>query len=113
MDTSTQEQAPQGEGTGALSSRDSSRWQGNFRQPLMEAMGDLPTHVGEGEFRQPLMEALCQGLRDVVLDVQEMKGALYDTWEVEPGSPYVEEALLLKEQYAKDCRTKKGQNLGD
>ena len=76
-------------------------------------MGDLPTTVGQGEYEQPLMEAVLQGMRDMAVDIQELKAANYDSWELPPDSDYVTECLTMKDQYVKDCREKKGTNIGD
>ena len=94
--------------TGALGSRDSQGAVPTSSSSAQGAMGNLPATVGTGEFEQPLMEAVLQGFRDMALDLEGVKGALYDSWEIPPGSTYVEEGLVMKEQWNKDCREKKG-----
>ena len=81
-------------GSGAMGSRDAPPAAQNH---AMNHMGNLPATVGEGEYEQPLMEAVLQGMRGLVLDVQGIKSALYDSWEANPKSNYVATGLELND----------------
>ena len=53
-------------------------------------------------------------LRDLSMDVQDLKGAMYLTWDITPESVYIAKPMEFKDQYSKDCRNVKGtgKNLG-
>ena len=62
-----------------------------------DPMGNLPATLGEGEYERPLMEAILVALRDLSMDVQDLKGAVYMSWELERDSEYVTEGMKMKE----------------
>ena len=71
-------------------------------------MGNLPTTLGQGEHERPLMEGILVALRELAIDVQDLKGAVYMSWELERDSPYILEGQKMKEAYQADCRQAKG-----
>ena len=74
-------------------------------------LGDLPTTLGTGEHERSIMECILVALRDLSMDVQDLKGALYQSWELERDSPYISEGVKMKEQYSEDCRKIRGQGI--
>ena len=62
-------------------------------------LGTLPSTVGSGEHEKPILEADLQGMRDLSMDVQDLKGATYLSWELERDSEYVTLGMEYKEQY--------------
>ena len=75
---------------------------------LREAMGSLPARVGKGEHEQPLMMAVLQGMQDLSMDVQDLKGAIYRSWEGPPEWTYVMKAVEFRKEYGKMCQQAKG-----
>ena len=77
-------------------------------------MGSLPARVGKGEHEKPLLEAMVQGMRDLAMDVTDLKGAFYMSWELPRDPNYVTRGMEYKEAYGKACRDikGKGQNIG-
>ena len=45
------------------------------------------------------------------MDVQDLKGALYHSWELEKDSQYITLGMQYKEQYSQDCRENKGKGV--
>ena len=78
---------------------------------VRDFMGALPPEVGTGDYRRPLMEGVLQGMKDLALDVQEMKAVVIQTWELERGSEYVKKAMEMKEAYVQEARSVKGQGV--
>ena len=54
------------------------------------------------------------GMRDLSMDMQDIKGAIYKSWELPPDSPYVAKAMDYKQHYSEACRKSRGtgKNLG-
>ena len=77
----------------------------------MTYMGAVPARVGSGEHERPIMEAVLMGMRDLAMDVQDLKGALYLSWELPMDATYITKGMEFKEQYAANCRKNKGQGL--
>ena len=75
-------------------------------------MGTLPPTVGEGEYEQPLMQAILQNIRDLNIDNEQLKAAVYHTWELPVDSPYIQIPAEYKDHYSSDCRQKRGTDLG-
>ena len=75
---------------------------------MKEILGNLPATVGQGEHQRPIIEALATGLRDLSMDVQDMKTVITHAWEFPPDTAYVDQGMKFKEQYSKDCRAAKG-----
>ena len=71
-------------------------------------MGNLPATLGEGEHEKPMMEGILVALRELAIDVQDLKGALYVSWELERDNPYILEGQKMKEHYQAACRQAKG-----
>ena len=71
-------------------------------------MGDLPPTIGSGEHEKPLMEGILVAMNHLHMDVQDLKGAVYHSWELDRGSFYVTQGMKFKEQYTADCRRVKG-----
>ena len=76
-----------------------------------EILGSLPTTLGEGEHERPMIEAILVALRDLSMDVQDLKGAVYMSWEMERDSVYITEGVKMKEHYSEDCKKSKGQGI--
>ena len=74
-------------------------------------LGNLGPTVGSGEHEKPILEAVLQGMRDLSMDVQDLKGALYHSWELERESEYITLGMQYKEQYSLDCREHKGKGV--
>ena len=85
------------EGEGASSGAAASSAQGS-REAGQGMLGNVPSVVGQGDFQQPLMEAVLTGIRDLAVDVQEWKSAVYHSWEFQGDSAYVAKAMEFKEQ---------------
>ena len=85
-------------GGGAASSRGS-------RDP---AMGELAATVGRGTQEQPLMMAVLQGLTELSMDVADLKGAVYQSYEGPEDWSYVEMGMSYKKVYGKKCQEAKG-----
>ena len=91
----------QGNAKGTVEGQASSGSRGSSSTDIM---GNLPAVVGTGEHQKPIMEAVLMGLRDISMDMQEVKGALYFSWELGPDSMYVTKGMEFKEAYSKECR---------
>ena len=78
---------------------------------LASILGNLGTTVGSGEHEKPILEAVLQGMRDLSMDVQDLKGAVYQSWELERDSQYISQGMTYKEQYSQDCRENKGKGV--
>ena len=52
----------------------------NAQEALKEMLGDLPLRVGMDEHEQPLMMAVVQGMQELAMDVQDLKGATGLGW---------------------------------
>ena len=80
----------------------------------MSHMGSVPARAGSGEHERPIMEAVLMGMRDLAMDVQDLKSATYMSWELPMDATYISKGMDFKEQYATHCRNNKGQgvNLG-
>ena len=46
------------------------------------------------------------------MEVQDMKGVLLESWEMDRESPYVGKTMDMKELYQRHCRERKGEDLG-
>ena len=77
-------------------------------EAMKNVMGNLPATLGEGEHERPMMEVILVALRDLSMDVQDLKGALYVSWELDKDSPYVLEGVKMKDAYQQECRKVKG-----
>ena len=75
---------------------------------MKEILGNLPSTVGQGEHQRPIIEALAIGIRDLSMDVQDMKSVITHSWEFPPDTAYVDQGMKFKDQYSKDCRAAKG-----
>ena len=71
-------------------------------------MGNLPTEVGEGVHSQPLMMAVIQGITELSMDVADLKGATYKSYEGPADWRYIREAVDYKKTYGKRCQEAKG-----
>ena len=76
--------------------------------PVATALGNLPATVGKGEFEQPLMEAVLSGMRDLAMEVADLKGAIYHAWEGPPEWDYVTKGIEYRKHYSDQCRAAKG-----
>ena len=74
-------------------------------------MGRLPATIGVGDHEKPLLEGMCLALQDLVLEVQDLKGAVYRSWKIEPESDYIAQAMKFKSLYSKKCREVKGKGV--
>ena len=54
------------------------------------------------------------GMRDLAMDVQDLKGAVYHSWEMDKDSHYITRGMEWKDYYTQEVRRTKGQgvNLG-
>ena len=95
------------EASGGASSKD-------LEGGVKKMLGNLPVKVGQGDHEQPILEAVLQGMRDLSMDMQDIKGAMYHSWEMPDGSPYVDMAMDYKMNYSEACRKARGTgtNLG-
>ena len=75
---------------------------------MKEILGNLPSTVGQGEHQRPIIEALAIGIRDLSMDVQDMKSVITHSWEFPPDTSYVDQGMKFKDQYSRDCRAAKG-----
>ena len=66
---------------------------------LAAIQGHLPTMVGSGEHAQPLMEAMVQGMRDLAMDVADLKGTMYHSWEGPKDWQYVLKGVTYRQHY--------------
>ena len=73
-----------------------------------EIQGRLPSTIGVGDHEKPLLEGRCLALQDLVLEVQDFKGAVYRSWKLEPESEYITQAMKFKGLYSKKCTEVKG-----
>ena len=74
-------------------------------------LGTLPRTLGEGEHERSIMEGILVALRDLSMDVQDLKGAIYMSWEMDRDSQYITDAVKMKESYSEDCRNAKGKGI--
>ena len=81
---------------------------------VKDILGRLPRTIGTGEHEKPILEGMAMALQDLVLEVQDLKGAVYRSWRLEPDCPYITQGMKFKELYNKKCREVrgKGQDLG-
>ena len=79
--------------------------------PCKDILGNLPKTLGEGEHERSIMEGILVALRDLSMDVQDLKGAMYMSWETDRDTPYIAEGMKMKEQYTEDCRKVRGQGV--
>ena len=95
------------EASGGASSKD-------LEGGVKKMLGNLPVKVGQGDHEQPILEAVLQGMRDLSMDMQDIKGAMYHSWEMPDGSPYVDLAMDYKGIYSEACKKARGTgtNLG-
>ena len=75
---------------------------------VSEILGDLPTTLGSGTHEKPVLEALMLGVRDLSMEVQEMKAVVVESWEIPMDCNYVTKGIELKDQYINYCRQMKG-----
>ena len=75
---------------------------------LKQAMGSLPATVGKGDYEQPLMMAMLQGMNELALDVADMKGAIYRSWEGPADWSYVTQGISYRKEYGKKRQEAKG-----
>ena len=95
------------EASGGASSKD-------LEGGVKKMLGNLPARVGQGDHEQPILQAVLQGMRDLSMDMQDIKGAMYHSWEMPDGCPYVDSAMDYKMNYSEACRKARGTgtNLG-
>ena len=79
-----------------------------------EILGRLPKTIGTGDHEKPILEGMAMALADLVLEVQDLKGAVYHSWRLERDSPYIQKGMQFKDLYSKKGREVKGKgiNLG-
>ena len=76
-----------------------------------DILGSLPTTIGTGEHEKSILEAVLQGMRDLSMDVQDLKGTTYLSWELEKDSECITQGMKYKEQYSEYCRKNKGKGI--
>ena len=103
-----------GRDSAAAGSNGSSASDRGAHSRVLEALGSVPSIVGEGEHERPLMEAMLLGMRNLSMEAQELKAAVITSWELPRDSLYIEQAMRFKDEYIRKCRTVKGkgQDLG-
>ena len=79
-----------------------------------QALGRVGPTMGTGEHERPLMEGVLLAIRDLSMDVQDLRSMALTSWELPLDSPYILKAMAMKDTYSKDCREAKGTgvNLG-
>ena len=71
-------------------------------------LGNLPERVGMGDHEQPIMMAVLQGITELSMDVADLKGATYESYEGPAEWRYLKEAIDYKKSYGKKCQEVKG-----
>ena len=74
-------------------------------------MGNLPSRVGTGDHEQPLMAAVLQGMQELTMDVQDLKGVVYRSWEVTRGCSYVAKGIEYRKSYGQRCSECRGSRI--
>ena len=78
---------------------------------LQAMMGRAPCRVGEGEWERPLMETMLMCVRDLSTDAQDLKQAVYKSWELPRDCAYIEKGMQYKVAYGEACQRARGSGM--
>ena len=75
---------------------------------LENKMQKMNFTVGTGEFTMNVTTALMQEVVDLNYRVGQLEHAMYDSWELQAGSPFLEEVANWKDNWITKCGEMRG-----